>query len=48
MCVICRLRAPQNELTRHAGSTGRGWYVCAKPGCQAALARREKKRACAA
>ena len=52
MCVICRLRAPQSELTRHTGRIGelcpdadtrrpgRGWYVCAQTRCLEKLARR--------
>ena len=56
MCVICRSRAPQGELTRHTGRIGelcpdegkrrpgRGWYVCMEKRCLEKLARYGSKK----
>ncbi len=56
MCVICRCRAPQNELTRFVleaealrpdarpRSPGRGWYVCGKAECRERLTRYRPKK----
>jgi hypothetical protein len=45
MCVICRRRFPKHELARHVAddrgltadaakrAPGRGFYLCADPGC---------------